>query len=463
MAIKLRQAGIDNFLILEKANSLGGTWRENTYPGAECDVGSSYYSYSFALNPDWDHKWSKQKQILAYLKKCASDYGLNNHFKFNKKITTANFDENTKLWTLKSEDGESYQTRFFIPAIGQLHEPNIPRIDGIENFSGNYFHSAQWQHEVELKNKSVAVIGNAASAVQLIPEIAQEVKQLSIYQRSANWILPKGDRPFTRFEKWLAKRSSVLTKFQRLHMWALGEIGVLPTIKGSKIHRRLATWYAQYNMRKHIKNSDLQKALTPNYTICAKRVLLTDNYYPALTRENVELVTEHISSFEASGITDKAGQYREHDVIVFATGFKTNPFLASLDIIGINGISIREHWKHGAYAYNGVLTHNFPNMFMLYGPNTNTGHTSVIYFHEVQSDYIVRLMQKTQKGSISIKAEVEQAFDKEMQARLANTVWATIEASWYKEGERIPNNWPGSTLEYKKRLKKPNWDNFGII
>lgn len=462
MGIKLKQAGYTNFLILEKADSLGGTWRENTYPGAECDVGSAFYSYSFAPNPDWDYKWSKQEQILAYLNQCAKVYELNQHLHFNTKVRSATFNESSKTWTITSEAGETFNSRFFIPALGQLHEPNIPLINGFDSYQGVAFHSAQWRHAVDIKNKNIAVIGNAASAVQLIPEIADDVKQLSIYQRSANWILPKGDRPFNRLEKWLAKHTQLLHKWYRLNMWSIGELGLLPAIKGSKLHRKILSWYSIRQMKKHIQDPVLQKSLIPDYPIGAKRILLVDKYYPSLNRDNVELVTEPIDHFTASGIQDESGKTREHDVVVFATGFKTNPFLASIDITGKDSRKLREHWKDGAYAFNGVLTNKFPNLFMLYGPNTNTGHTSVIFMHEVQSDYIIKLMQKAGEGSIEVHAETEKNFAAELQNRLAKMAWNEVQASWYKQGERIPNNWPGSTLEYRKRLKSPDWSDYNI-
>jgi len=463
MGAKLKAAGQNNFIILEKANAIGGTWRENTYPGAECDVPSALYSYSFAPNPTWDFKWAKQKQILSYLNTFTDDYDLRQHIQFGKTIKSANFDENSQLWTLRTLQKEVFSCRFFIPAVGQLHHPNFPEVKGAEKYSGVSFHSAQWQHDVNIADKHVAVIGNAASAIQLIPEIAKTAASVTIYQRSANWIIPKGDKPYSKFEKFLAKFIPGLAKIYRFKLWAMGEYGLYPMIKGKKFQTAYGVKKCTNAIKKHIKDPDLQKTLTPTYPIGAKRVLLSDKYYPTVAKDNVELVSAGLKEFFTSGIIDHSLKQRTHDVVVYATGFHTNPFLKSIAVVGKNKTSLHTHWKNGAFAYLGVMTANFPNMFILYGPNTNTGHTSVVVKIEAQVNYILQLIKKSEQGTIEVKENAESQFNQELQKRLQKLAWAKIDMSWYKDGSRITNNWPGSSLEYKRRMKNPDWNNYILL
>jgi len=448
-------------MIVEKAASLGGTWRENTYPGAECDIPSSLYSYSFAPNPDWDYKWSKQEQILSYMKKFSADNDLNQYMQFNTKVIGAEFDAKRSIWTLQTDQGE-YKCRFLISAIGQLHHPNFPKIAGLENFEGAFWHSAQWNHDIDLQNKNIGVVGCAASAVQLIPEIAKIGQQVTVYQRSPNYVIKKGDRAFTKFEKWWKRKLPIVHNLGRFEAWFLGEKILYPAIQGASLPTWVLHYKSQKFLKKHISDPEMQNLLTPDYPIGAKRILLSDNYYEALARDNVSLVGDRIETITATGIACKDGATRSHDVIIFATGFVTNPFLMDLDIRGRNGKKISDHWRDGAFAYNGVTTADFPNLFFMYGPNTNTGHTSVIVKLESQAGYIVQLIDRARGGEIEVCVENEQAFDKEMQTRLSNSAWAKISTSWYKDGDKITNNWPGNLKEFKTRLKTPDWTHFRV-
>ena len=452
MGVKLKQAGDDDFIMVEAANSLGGTWRDNSYPGAECDIPSALYSFSFAQNPTWDFKWAKQAQILAYQNKVADDYGLRAHMRFKQRVQTCIYDEKKKRWRVQTAGGEAYDCQFLITAVGQLHYPNTPKIEGAETFKGDSFHSAQWNHTIDLAGKRVGVIGNAASAVQFIPEIAQTAGELTVYQRSANWVVDKGDRPYTRLEKAIAKRLPLLANLYRFGLWSLGEYVIWPVIKGAKLRAAALRLKNRLDMRAHIKDEKLRQALTPTYPVGAKRILFSDKYYAALARENVELVLGAPARIDAEGIVDFRGTARPHDVIIYSTGFHTNPFLKSIEVRGTGRQTLREKWKDGAYAYLGISVSGFPNMFMLYGPNTNTGHTSIIFKLECQSDYVIQLMQHAQAaGPMAVKADVESAFNDEMQIRLADLAWNKVETSWYKDGARLTNNWPGSSIEYKRR------------
>jgi len=460
LAFKLREQGIEDFVILEKAGGVGGTWLHNTYPGAECDIASSLYSYSFAPNPAWDFKWAKQPQILSYLENFATERDLYRHIKFGQTVTSAVYKDGR--WKVKTASGENYDCQFFVSAIGQLHHPAIPDFKGKEAFVGPSFHSAEWDHSVDLTNKNVGVIGVGASAAQLIPEVAKIAKHLTVYQRNPNWIINKHDRPYSKFEKWLSGKLPFMAKLYRGGLWCQGEFLIWPVIKGAKLRGALVRKLNALEIKKHVKDPVKRAKLTPDYPVGAKRILLSDKYYPAIGRENVTLETDGIAKIQKAGIETKAGTKHAHDVIVYATGFHTNPFLKEIDVRGKDGTDLREHWKDGAFAYLGVTTHNFPNMFMLYGPNTNTGHTSIVYKLEAQFQHILKLMAKTDAGVVEVKKPAEMAYNAEAQEKLSKLAWAKIDASWYKDGTRVTNNWHGGSVEFKKRLENPIFEHFSI-
>lgn len=459
MAHDLKKADRDDFLILEKASDLGGTWRENSYLGAECDVNSALYSYSYAMNPSWDYKWSKQPQILEYMQNFARDHDLIRHMQFGTKVEAASFNDTDETWTIKTDRGD-FTCRFLVSAVGQLHHPQTPAISGSEEFKGAAFHAAQWDHDVQLNAKRVAVVGSAASAVQLIPHVAKVAKRLTVFQRSPNWILNKGNRRITRIEKWFARTFPLLMKIKRGYSAAQGEYVLFPAIKGARLQSKLLKHQAEAAIKKHIKDPEMQKALTPNYSIGAKRILFIDDYYPALAQDNVDLVTSGIEKMTSNGLVASDGTEVECDVVIFATGFRTNPFLLGIDVTGRDGKKLSEHWGDGAYAYNGVTTSGFPNLFFLYGPNTNTGSGSIIYFLERQVRYIVQLIENSGDRKIEVKAEAEKAYVDEIQQSLSELAWAKIEDSWYKDGEKITNNWPYNMKQFGERLAKPEPEHF---
>lgn len=462
MAAKLKEKGQDDFILLEKADALGGTWRENTYPGAECDIPSALYSYSFYPNPTWEFKWAKQPQILKYLNDFAADYGLADHMRFGHLVTGASFDDKAGIWTIHIDGKPDIKARFFVCAVGQLHHPNTPKFTGASSFAGPSFHSAQWDHSVDLTDKNVAVIGNAASAIQLIPEVQKIAKQLTVYQRTPNWIIGKGDRPYWGIEKAIAKAVPGIAQLYRAYLWALGEFFLWPVIQGKRFRAWLAEGMARRNLKKSFPNKAECKKLIPDYPIGAKRVLLSDKYYPALAEDNVELVTNGISRITKTGITAQDGTARKHDVIVYATGFQTQPFLSRLKVTGQNGQFLSEHWSDGARAFLGLMVTGFPNMFILYGPNTNTGHTSIVYKHEAQVAGILKLMESAGQGTINVTPEAEAEYDREMQSRLKDLAWSKVAASWYKDGDRVTHNWPGPSREYRRRASSPSPDHFRV-
>lgn len=457
MGAQMKMAGRDDFIMLEAADTLGGTWRDNTYPGAECDIPSALYSYSFAQNPTWAFKWAKQAQILDYLNGVAGEYALRPHMRFSQAVTRAKFDGT--YWHVETGSGQHYVAQYLISAVGQLHHPNTPRFPGQDDFDGLQFHSARWDHSVDLSGKRVGVIGNAASAVQFIPEIAKTAAHVSVYQRSANWVIDKGDRPYTRAEKWIAKRVPALANLYRVGLWSLGEYVVWPVIKGAKIRAAILRAKWRYDLRSAIKDPDMRAALRPKYPVGAKRILFSDEYYNTLAQDHVELITEPVAAITDHGITTDT-QSRHHDIIIYGTGFHTNPFLKMIAVENEKGERLRDHWDGGARAYLGMMTDGFPNLFFLYGPNTNTGHTSIVYKLECQVGYVLQMLDHADGQRVEVRADVACDFDAEMQSRLVDLAWNKVETSWYKDGERLTNNWPGSSREYKRRTAAPDMSHY---
>ena len=465
LAIHLRKAGISDFAILEKADEVGGTWRENHYPGAECDIASALYSYSFEHNADWHYKWAEQPQIFTYLKGTAKKYGLYEYIQFGTEVCHAAFDEQRQCWQLRSANGEEWQCQFLVTAVGQLHQPFMPSLKGQDTFRGAQFHSAQWQHDVDLSDKRVAVIGNAASSLQFIPQIAPQVSKLTVFQRGANWVIPKLDRPYKAWEQWLSARIPLVASYYRFSVWLRNELLIYPIMKGWALHRRIALWMHRRYIETHITDAELRAKLTPDYPVGAKRILVSDDYYAAMAKSNVELEICGISHLSESGIVTMDGNEIAADVIVYGTGFKTNPFLASMDIQGRAGLSLREAWRDGAQAYLGMMTSGFPNLFMMYGPNTNLGHNSIVIMSECQARYItacVEALDRSATAVIEVKSEVEEKYNQEIQLRLSKMAWNAIDVSWYKDGNRITNNWPGSTYEYIRRTRRVCWDDYRL-
>ena len=463
MGINLLKAGLTNFSIYEKRSTIGGTWRENTYPGAECDIPSALYSYSFEHNPAWEYKWSGQEQIFSYQKHVAAKHALYEHIEFDKTVVSAEFDEREKRWLVTTADGALFLCQHLVSAVGQLHRPFTPPIEGREDYQGILFHSAKWDHSADLTGKKVAVIGNAASALQFIPQIAPQVAQLDVYQRSANWVLPKQDRPYKPWEQWLSDKVPVITKLYRFKLWCRGDGLLYQIMRGNPLVTRIARWASMRNLKKIIKDPELQRKLTPDYPIGAKRILFSDDYYHAIARDNVHLETAGIARITETGITTSENKHTDYDAIIFGTGFSTNPFLAPMRISGIGGQLLSDHWSGGAQAYLGMTTHGFPNLFMLYGPNTNLGHNSIILMIEAQTTYIINCVTQMDRegwSSIDVKESVEQQYNREIQQRLGEMSFSKVDHSWYMDNGKITNNWAGSTWEYRRKTRSVVWQDF---
>jgi cation diffusion facilitator CzcD-associated flavoprotein CzcO len=459
MGMKLKEAGIEDFVILEKGTTLGGTWRDNTYPGASCDAPSFLYSFSFAQKTDWSRRFAWQPELLAYSAECAIKAGLMPHLRFRTEVVRLRFDEARNRWDLACADGQTFDAEFVVTAVGQLHRPAKPAIPGRETFGGAQFHSAQWDHSVDLAGKRVAVIGNAASAVQFVPQIAPMLTQLTIFQRSANWLLPRRDKLYPPRLLRMMTRWPWLARLRHDFQWFFfGEMQLTPLMKQVRPVQWAARQYSLLHLRRQVRDPALRARLVPDYPIGAKRVLFNDDYYPALNRANVLLVTDPIESIVPTGVRTGNGAVHEADVIVYATGFKATEFLAPMDVSGIGGRGLRDEWQHGAHAYLGVTVSGFPNLFMLYGPNTNLGHNSILVMIEAQVAYVVDVLRQMAKRGVKrldVKRAVMDEYNHALQKDLAKSVWAANKASWYKLADgTITNNWPHSTIRYRRLLRR---------
>lgn len=466
LAIYLKKAGITDFVMLEKAADIGGTWRENTYPGAECDVPSALYSFSFEHNAEWQYKWAEQGQILDYLHHVCAKHGLDEHIRLCQEVAAATWDEDARRWRVQTLQGLALDCQFLVSAVGQLHHPAIPRLGNETAFPGPRFHSARWRHDVDLSGKHVAVIGNAASAVQFIPQIARTASRVTVFQRSPNWVLPKMDRPYRAWEQWVSEKLPLAAKLYRLRLWLLGELVLFPLMRGNRLMAAWTRWRARRYLASRIADPLLRAKLLPDYPVGAKRILFSDNYFDALAQANVEVVTTPVAGLCESGVRCIDGREIPVDVLIYGTGFKSNPFLAPMTIRGEGGRLLADAWSQGAHAYLGITTSGFPNLLMMYGPNTNLGHNSIVIMIEAQARYIVQCLQgldARNASALDVRPEVEAGYNDKLQARLARMAWSQIDASWYMDGGRITNNWAGSTHEYLRLCRTVDWSSFRIL
>lgn len=449
MGLQLKAQGESSFVILEKADRVGGTWRENIYPGAGCDIPSHLYSYSFAPNPDWPEVYSAQPDILAYIEGVVGRHELGDHIRFGAEVTGAAWDEAAGCWTIGLADGASVTAQAFVTAWGQLNRPKAPPIEGRESFAGPAFHSAQWDASVDLAGKRVAVIGNGASAIQFVPEIAKVAGRLTLFQRSPNWIVPRMNRPYTADEKAQFRARPELMEKVRSEIFQMAEGRLIAKRNGTAPVEEVPIPLAHLNAQ--VADPELRAKLTPDYEVGCKRVLISNDFYPALTRPNVELVTNAIARMTPQGVVDQAGRLHEADVVIYATGFETKSFAGETAIRGVGGVTLAQAWKSGPEAYLGITVSGFPNLFMLYGPNTNLGHNSIIYMIEAQVGYVLQAL--AQGRPVSVNPDVQAAYNDKIQAELAHTPWAGTCTSWYKTPEgKILNNWPGSAQAYAQAV-----------
>lgn len=464
-AIKLKKAGFARLVVLEKAGRLGGTWRDNTYPGAACDVPSRLYSYSFALNPNWSRAYSGQPEICAYMEDVAERFGVKGLIRFNAEVERADWDEAAKLWRVTLQGGEVLAAPVLVSALGQLNRPHFAGIPGRERFGGESWHSARWRHDVDLAGKTVGCIGSGASAIQYIPEIAKVAGKVVIFQRTPNYIIPRLDKPTPAWLRKLYARVPLVDRAMRFFIWQMMDVrfrAFRRDTPSAAAFRKLAIGY----LEKKIDDPVLRAKLTPDYPIGCKRILISDDYYDTLKRENVELVTEAVAEVAGRGIRTADSAEHACDVIVYGTGFDTTHFLAPLEIHGAGGRTLTEAWKDGAEAYLGVTVAGFPNLFMLYGPNTNLGHNSIIVMLEAQADYVVKCMKEMRRRrarALEVKPAAFAAFNAALQKDLEATAWAGECSSWYKTASgKITNNWAHDTATYRRQTANPAFDDYAF-
>jgi cation diffusion facilitator CzcD-associated flavoprotein CzcO len=456
MAIRLKQAGIQDFVIFERAADLGGTWRDNTYPGCQCDVESNLYSYSFAPSPTWSRTYAPQAEIWDYLRVCAERFDLGRYLRYEHEVKSATWDDAAARWRIETTRG-TFSADVLVAAVGPLSEPSLPAIPGLDEFPGPHFHSANWDHGVDLTGKRVAVVGTGASAIQLVPRIQSKVAKLHLFQRTPPWVLPHRDREVRGIARALYR---VVPGWQRLvRSWVYWsrELFVIPFMKPrpNSVPERLARGH----LEKQVADPVLRARLTPRYAIGCKRILISNDYYPALQKPNVELVTDDIREVCGRAIVTADGGEREVDVIILATGFRVTEMPFAKRVFGRKGTCLADQWSGSPAAYRGTAVAGFPNLFLLLGPNTGLGHTSVLVMVEAQLRYVMaclRHLERSGTAAIEVRREAQEAFNAGVQSRLRDTVWnAGGCRSWYLDPTgRNTTIWPGMTWPYVRLLRR---------
>ena len=465
MAIRLKQQGYENFVVLEQASDIGGTWRDNTYPGCACDIPSHLYSFSFALNPNWSRAYSPQREIWDYLHRCAKHYGILPHILWNNKLLEASWNEADQCWYISTTQGQ-LSANILILGNGPLSEPSLPLIPGIDHFEGVKFHSAQWNHEYDLSGKSVAVIGTGASSIQFIPKIQPQVRHLSLFQRTPPWILPRHDHRIPSWQRAMFRILPFTQRFMRTRIYWRQELIALGFIYRSNILESAMRLSRSY-LEKQVKDPILRAKLTPQYTLGCKRVLLSDDFYPVLTQPNIEVITDRIREVRANSIVTGDGLEHQIDAIIFGTGFHVTDSQLPQHICGRDGRSLADHWHAGSSAYFGTTVSGFPNLFLLIGPNTGLGHNSMVFMIESQLNYILdclRTMDRRNLGVVEVRPEFQEAFDTEVQKRMQSTVWTSGCKSWYLDANGHNTTlWPGFTFEYRRRTRHFDPQHYTLI
>ncbi|MDR6373427.1 flavin-containing monooxygenase [Paraburkholderia caledonica] len=461
MAVRLLKMGITSFMLYEAAADIGGTWRDNTYPGAGCDVPSHLYSFSFEPNPAWSREFSGQAEILAYLKHCARKYGVDRYVRCNARVVAARFDEARHVWHIELDvDGmrENVEADVLIGASGGLSRPSMPQIAGLESFKGKLFHSARWDHAYPLEGKRVAVIGTGASAIQFVPEIQPRVAQLDLFQRTAPWIMPKPNKRISERARWLFEHVPFTQRVVRSAIYWKLESQAIAFVRHPQLMKRPMKLCLSYLARR-VKDPELRAKLTPNYRLGCKRVLLSSNYYRALVEPNVNVITADIREVVADGIVTQDGAHHAADAIICGTGFQFNGFGAPFEVTGIGGADLRALWlRDGPEAYLGTSIADFPNFFMIAGPNTFLGHNSMIYMIESQVQYIgdcLRVLRERNVRAMDLRRDVQREYNARLQKNMQRSVWSSGCHSWYQTGSgKVTALWPGFTFSFRKRTRR---------
>jgi cation diffusion facilitator CzcD-associated flavoprotein CzcO len=453
MAMRLKQRGYEDFVVIERADDIGGTWRDNTYPGCACDIPSLLYSFSFAPKPDWSRMYPPQREIQDYLRHCAKRFGILPHILYNNELLSAAWHDDEQRWRLTTTQHQ-FTADILIMGYGPLVEPALPSIPGIEQFAGDLFHTARWRHDYDLTGKRVAVIGTGASAIQVVPQIQPLVGHLSLFQRTPSWIVPRDDHPIAEWRHRLYCVFPPAQQLARIKLYWQHEILALGLVYRSNI-MQAARKLALRHLQRQVPDPVLRAKLTPHYTMGCKRILVSDDFYPALTRPNVEVITDRISEIKEHSIVTEDGQEHDVDAIICATGFHVTDIQMPLRVQGHAGQSLADRWNQGATAYLGTTVSGFPNMFLLIGPNTGLGHNSMVFMIEAQINYILdclHIMQKRNLQTVEVQAEAQQAFEQEIQHKMQKTAWTSGCASWYLDANGHNTTlWPGFTFEFWRK------------
>jgi cation diffusion facilitator CzcD-associated flavoprotein CzcO len=466
-AIRLKQAGITDFVILDRGDEVGGTWRDNSYPGCACDVPSHLYSFSFAPNPDWSRAFSRQPEIQAYLRRCADDFGLRRHTYLNADVSEARWDGARRRWLVKTTRGE-LSCQVLIGAQGPLSSPSVPSLPGLESFTGTTFHSAGWNHDYDLAGKRVAVIGTGASSIQFVPHVQQNAEHLTLFQRTAPWVMPRHDRAIKAWEKELYRRVPPAQRALRAGIYWGRELMVL-ALRGNEKMLSIGEKQAQAHLARAVADPELRAKLTPHFRLGCKRVLLSNDYYPALAQPNVDVVTDPIVEVVAAGVVtaDASGARTTHEVdaIIFGTGFHVTDVPLAARLYGKDGTTLRKKWEaEGMAALHGASVAGFPNLFFLVGPNTGLGHNSIVFMIESQLNYLLDALTRLEGTTvIEARQKAQDAYNADLQKQLQGTVWSTGGCqSWYldKRG-RNTTLWPTFTFRFRqvvRRFKATDYD-----
>jgi cation diffusion facilitator CzcD-associated flavoprotein CzcO len=456
MAIRLRQAGIEDFVVLERADDVGGTWRDNSYPGCACDVPSHLYSFSFAPNPEWTSTFSPQQEIWDYLRECAERYGVMEHVRFGHEVQDAAWDEDAQRWRIETSCG-TLTAQALVLGTGPLSAPSIPDLPGLERFEGTTFHSATWDHDHALDGERVAVVGTGASAIQFVPKIQPRVGKLHVFQRTAPWIMPRPDRPLKGWERRLYRALPAAQLLMRAGIYWARESFVL----GFRHPRamRLGQRLALRHLERQVRDRELRRKLTPTYRMGCKRVLISNDYLPALGRENVEVVTDAIAEVRPRSIVTADGTEREVDTIIFGTGFHVTDMPAAERVRGRDGSTLAEHWDGSPQAHLGAMVSGYPNLFFIVGPNTGLGHNSIVFMIESQCNYVLsalRLMDERGAAELDVRPEAQASYNAQLQERMRGTVWTSGGcASWYLDANgRNTTLWPSFTWPFREQTRR---------
>jgi cation diffusion facilitator CzcD-associated flavoprotein CzcO len=461
-AIKLREAGLDDFAIYEKADRLGGTWRENTYPGIACDVPSHFYSYSFALNPDWTHRFSPGAEIQAYFERVAREYGVDERIRFRTEVTACSFEDGR--WHLALSDGSTDVADFVIAATGVLHHPAMPDLEGLEDFEGSAFHSARWDHDVPLEGRRVGVVGTGSSAIQIVSALVDRVGELTLFQRTAQWITPVENPAYTDEEKAGFRthpESMQAVRDETARAFTEGFANVLVDADSPGLQAIHDLCVA--NLENNVKDPELRERLRPDYRATCKRLVLSPDFYDAIQRPNARLVTEPIERVEAKGVRTRDGRLHELDVLVLATGFRVDRFVRPMKVRGRGGLDLDEVWEHGPFAYLAIGVPGFPNFFMLNGPNSPVGNFSLIDVVELQLAYILQLVEKVRSGAartVEVSPAAMERFDAERREAAKRTIWASGCRSWYLDEAGLPTAWPWTYDRFRDEMSAPRLDDY---